>query len=341
MKNIDKIKRYGSINGLRVLACICIVLMHVRSNLGHSLSGQIPNTIIKEFSNFVFLFMIISAFGMCCGYFNKIRKNEINPEQFYSKRILKLLPFFLFLVLIDIVNERSVQSVIEGFTDSTLLFGFIQKDITVVGVGWFIGLIFVFYLMFPYFTYLFSNKKRAWFTTIIAILMNYACVYYFNVGRTNMFYSFIYFCIGGLVYLYKDDIAKLFSKNRIIGIVFIILSIVAYYFIPLKNEYLMLVRVTLLSISLLCYAISYKSILLDNKITKFIGDISFEIYLSHMMIFRVVEKFKLSIFLNNNWLLYIVTTIIVIVGSIVLSIVFKKVYSLIEKKVHKNENTIS
>ena len=319
-----KSSRFDSIDGLRMIACIGIVLMHVLSNMKNIDLGSIPNSIIGQFTNFVFLFMVISSFGMCCGYFNKIKNNEISPENFYSKRIKKILPFFLFLVLVDIIIEHSFEAIIEGFADSTLLFGLLQKNITVIGVGWFLGLVFIFYLMFPYFTYLFSNKKRAWFTIIIALLMSLSSIYYFKVGRSNMFYSFIYFCIGGMIYLYKDYIINFFKNNRLIGILLIITSTFLYFILPLENEYLCLIRNIILSISLLCYAISYSSIILNNKITRFIGNISFEIYLCHMVIFRIVEKLKVADLFNNIWLSYILTFVLVFCGSILMALIFKK-----------------
>ena len=88
-------ERYDSINGLRLIACFGIVAMHVKTNIPYSLSGHWANLIINEFTNFVFLFMIISSFGMCCGYYNKIKNGEVSPEKFYSKRIYKILPFFI------------------------------------------------------------------------------------------------------------------------------------------------------------------------------------------------------------------------------------------------------
>ena len=316
--------RYEAINGLRTIACLGIVLMHVKANISYSLPGDVLIRVISSFTNFVYLFMIISSFGMCCGYFDKIKNNEISPEKFYSKRINKILPFFLFLILIDVLIEHNISSLIEGFADSTLLFGLLQKKIEVIGVGWFLGLVFIFYIMFPYFTYLFGNKKRAWLTTIVSILMNLSCIYYFNVGRTNMFYSFIFFCIGGLIYLYKENIIKLFSKSRVIGLLTVAISIIIYFILPISNEYLIPLKSSLLSLSLISYAISYNSKVLNNKITKYIGEISFEIYLCHMVIFRIIEKLRLTNLFGNNLISYIFTILIAFFGSIFLSIAFKK-----------------
>ena len=52
-----------------------------------------------------------------------------------------------------------------------------------------------------------------------------------------------------------------------------------------------------------------------------------EIYLSHMVIFRVVEKLKLNRILGNGWLQYIVTSVLVIVGATVFAVVMQKFIS--------------
>ena len=332
-------KKYETIDGLRTISCIGIVLMHILDN-GKYILPKTPTLIISCLTNFVFLFMTISAFCMCCGYFDKFKSNKISVVEFYSKRVNKLLPFFLFLIIIDIIVEHSIPSIIEGFADSTLLFGLLQKNITVIGVGWFLGLIFIFYLIFPYFVYLFSNKKRAWFTTIVSILMTLSCIYYFHVDRVNMFYSFIYFCIGGLIFLYKDSISKFFQKSRIIGILFIVTSIIVYFVQPMKNEYTILLKTILASTSLLCYAISYNSIVLKNKITRFIGNISFEIYLCHMVVFRVLERLKLINMIDNSWFSYILTFLLVMFGSVIISTVFKKLYSIIMNKLYSRKGAL-
>lgn len=75
-----------------------------------------------------------------------------------------------------------------------------------------------------------------------------------------------------------------------------------------------------------------KSYLLENKITKFISSISMEIYLSHMVIFRVVEKLNLNVIIGNGWIQYIVTAAIVLLGTILFAAVMQKLIGLAEKK---------
>ena len=147
--------RYDPINGLRMIACIGIVLMHIKVNSGYEFGRGTLNYVIDTFTNFVYLFMVISSFGMCCGYYEKIRNSEINIETFYKKRIKKIMPFLLFLIIIDVVYEHSTVALIEGLSETTLMFNFLQKDIEVIGVAWYIGLTFVFYMIFPYFVFTF------------------------------------------------------------------------------------------------------------------------------------------------------------------------------------------
>lgn len=82
----------------------------------------------------------------------------------------------------------------------------------------------------------------------------------------------------------------------------------------------------------LCGGAARKSYLLENRITNFISGISMEIYLSHMVIFRVVEKLGLNQIIGNGWIQYIVTVVIVLLGAILFSVVVKRLIRLAEKK---------
>ena len=284
------------------------------------------NTIIPSFTNFVFLFMVISAFGMCCGYYDKILHNKLSMTDFYKKRFVKVLPFFALLVMLDVVIEHSMNSIYEGFADITLLFGLLPNAgiISVIGVGWFLGLVFVFYLMFPFFCVLLENKKRAWIAFVISLVYNFVGTQYFNISRNNILYSGCFFIAGGLLYLYREQIAKI---NKWILLMIIIVSVLLYYLIG-GNTYTCMV----VSVALVLYAMVSTGGILDNKVTKFFSDISMEIYLSHMVIFRIIEKLKLSTMFGKDWLQYSITVILVLTGATVFSVIMKKLINIVEYK---------
>lgn len=47
-------KHYGAIDGLRAIAAIGIVMMHMGANNNYEIGGYIYNKIIPSFTNFVF-----------------------------------------------------------------------------------------------------------------------------------------------------------------------------------------------------------------------------------------------------------------------------------------------
>jgi len=278
----------------------------------------------------VLLFMMVSAFGMCCGYYERVKAGQIKPSEFYKKRYVRVLPFFALLVCIDLIVSPSWSSVAEAFSDVTLVFGlYPATDIKVIGVGWFLGTIFVFYMLFPFFTFLIDNKRRAWFVLLLAIVWQLLMVYYYNAkSNAQILYVAPYFIVGGLIYLYRESIAALFEKRscmRWLGLAVCLLLTIVFYTIPNIHVTFFgrdLPR-TILYAAWLCYAIGTSQWLLNNKLTAYLSGISMEIYLCHMVIFRVVEKAHVERFIADNNLNYIIILTLVLIGAIIFSHVTK------------------
>ena len=319
-------QRNRVIDGLRAYAAICIVFMHVLTNGKYNLSGFIFDKIIPSFADFVFLFMCISAYALCCGYYEKFANNKVSLKSFYSKRYLRILPFFALLCLLDFIISPSINSLGEVFANITLCFGLLPNpNMSVIGVGWFLGLIFVFYIAFPFFCYLIGSKGKAWFVFACTVLFNFLCEIQFGAGRTNILYCAMFFVAGGLLYLYREKFQNLKLVYRLL-ILALACSVYAVYLLVYSKAIVVLV----LSILLMMYAISGKSAVIDNPITRFIADISMEIYLSHMLIFRLIEKTGITKFLENELLSYVVVAVFTVLGAIAFSVVTKKLFKIIE-----------
>ena len=327
-------ERNGAIDGLRGYSAICIVMMHVLTNGEYTMSGFIFNTLIPSFADLVFLFMSISSFSMCCGYYEKITNRTISIVGFYSKRYKKILPFFAVLCVMDFIVSPSVDAIYEVFANLTLAFGFLPNvNMKVIGVGWFLGLVFVFYIGFPFFCYLINNKKRAFVTLACALVFNILCKVKFEAGRSNITYSFVFFVVGGLIYLYYDKLVDLKKRYRLS--ILISLFIVSAVFFLVSQHTIVILMLCALALS---YAISGRSLVLDNVVTKFLGGISMEIYLSHMLVFRIIEKLRWTRPLNSELLSYFVVVILTVVGAIIFSLLIKKCLYQIERIVSKLKN---
>ena len=308
--------------------------MHVMTNGGFSLPGPI-HRIIGSMGEFVYLFMIISGFSMCCGYYDRMLSGGVSIADFYKRRIIKIVPFFGLLCLIDLVINPSVDALYEAFADVSQCFGLLPNPtMSVVGVGWFLGLVFVFYLVFPFYCFLLENKKRAWCSFGIALIYNYLCSEYFFNGahvvsgfdyRANFLYCSPYFILGGLIFLYRSNLKDLFDNRQWIAMAIALLgcaSIVAFGMNCIGG------LIAGLGLLLFVFKTPVNPMLL-NPVTRFVSSISLEIYLSHMMCFRILERVGVVAQLKASLPGYLVCLVAVLILSMCFAKVFKVVFGKI------------
>ncbi len=317
-------EKKNGIDLLRMIACIGIVLMHIRYNISYAIPGDLFIWMVNSFDDFVYLFMAISSFGLCCGYYNAFLDGSINWDNFYRRRFSKILPFFIVMIMLDLCMSFSVDSLMQALVESTLFHGFIPMEFTVIGVGWFLGIIFIFYMSFPFFCVLLKNKKIGWIAFLIALGLNLICQYYFDISRRNFAFSFCYFLIGGLIFLYKDKIEQTKWWHLII---IIILSVVLYYINA--NT----ITRALLTASILAFGVSLN--IRPLKPVSFISSISLEIYLCHMVVFRALERINCFKVFGGGIEQYFITCIVVFsvacAMSVIIKLVIEKLFKFIKK----------
>ena len=71
------------------------------------------------------------------------------------------------------------------------------------------------------------------------------------------------------------------------------------------------------------YALGSNDKALNNRVVKYLSKISMEIYLCHMLFFRVVDKIHLEQFIGNHDLLYVATFVLTLAGAIAFSHICK------------------
>ncbi len=326
--------RYEALDGLKTIACFGVIANHVFNNGQFEGYGKFFEHVINSIQIVVFLFMIISAFSMCCGYYERFMNKSIDIPQFYKKRYLKIWPFFAVMCLIDFIFSPSLKSLYEVFVNLTLCFGLIPNaEITVIGVGWFLGVIFAFYLLFPFYCFLIADKKRAWFAFGASLLMHYIVRTFYEGTRKSILFCFVFFMAGGLVYLYRDKF-----KGKAIRIVsFVVLIIGVFIYLKLEGGFAAIIMQLIIDTTLLIIAIMTPGKgVLSNRFTKFIGGIGFEIYLCHMMIFRFLEKAHLTKITGNDHINFPITYVLVFVGAVIFAYLVRELLdkgiSLLQKK---------
>lgn len=332
-------ERYDNLDGLRVISCLCIIGMHINANADYGL-GSTGEQIVALWTHFVALFLMISGFGMFCGYYERFKSGSIDLNSFYTKRYRKILPFFITLIVIDIAMNRNFAHVVEGITEASLVFGLLPNNQPeVIGVSWTLGVIFLFYMLFPFVVYLCWNKRRIWLTFAASVVLSLFCsLYYFTdkfvidgfAPRHSFLYCAPWFLAGGIVYIYRDRIQSLIKRIRWAWLALCLCLSVVWCITPHDDNWITMMKNLALFALWLMYAISAKSRVLSNKVVSYLSSISLELYLAQMLVFRVVEKTHCLYLAGHGWVSYLIVWATVVA----LLIVFIRVWKNIEGKMN-------
>lgn len=152
-------------------------------------------------------------------------------------------------------------------------------------------------------------------------------------GNSNITLCLPYFILGGMIYLYRQWIVKWANKSvaslpmRIWLIIITFVYSLAFFtlsFYKLESLSSLLLYTLWLMCAVAENVSNRRSTLLNNKVTRFFSGISMEIYLCHMMVFRIVEKLHLKHYINNDDWNYWVTCLLVLVGAVAFSLLWKR-----------------
>lgn len=338
-------KRYNNLDTIRMIACLGIVLVHIlkNTNLTGLQAGVVFDYILNNFllklEKFVSLFFILSGFSISCGYYNKIRNNEMSIVYFYKRRYLKIYPLFALLVLFEASYLLLTHSItlpsafMECIADGSLSFAFLPfSNLSIVGVGWALGVIFAFYMVYPFLVFCLYTKKQAWIVLFVSIILSYGARNYFSYNGIYSNANFAlwaqYFIAGIIVYLYREKITACLKRMSYAYMLIFVAGVVISFQLSFASVFMEnaknLVAWALVLISLLGNDISIS----NSRVVKTCSKFSFEIYLLHMPILRFFQKTPL--FSINSIQGILLGWIVVFVLALISAYVFDTLLSKIQ-----------
>jgi peptidoglycan/LPS O-acetylase OafA/YrhL len=310
-----------NIGVLRGFLALTVVLLHIPLMAKNQHLPYFNEwAIFNKGYNAVWGFFTLSGFLIInLLYSEKVKTNTINVKGFYSRRILRIYPVYYLVLLFGLLYYHFMLNFfgIKFETNYTLseaffwciallpnVFFSLFDPGGILSVLWSIGIEEQFYLLIaPISKYIKSNK----FVIVLAVFTIFYFVLYFN-PYTDFFrrfrFMYFYFSLGGIFSILNNQRKIDFLVLPKMGRMFLYGVFVLYFFTNLfefQTEYLkhafsmFLFALFILNIS------NEKEFVIKNKFLNYLGDISYGIYMYHM----IALNFILFIFLKTNCVVYL------------------------------------
>jgi peptidoglycan/LPS O-acetylase OafA/YrhL len=342
---------------LRVISTLVIILFHSMTSLSFFDFAKFSKqySFLGQFSNLaVSIFFIVSGFSLAYSYKKRFKENT-DIKFFYLNRIKRIFPLYfttlLFFLVVNtltglIPQKSSFLSYlttflgINGFLTSFFNLRSILGIRVIVNIGeWFLGLIFLYYLIFPilFKTYI---KYRDWLVFLFTLIISLLSMFYFSeqimlkrfpLSRLFEFSSGMFLAIK-----YQKNKTKFNLLNSFSLLIFFIFTYLYRFNFHshdlfntwLNNLKLILPGVFLFSSGLL---IPLKISGAFNRVLIFLSNYSLGIFFAHHQIINNLKALKLFDLLkiNQNFpLSFLMILALSILVGIILTRISKIVYKL-------------
>jgi len=377
-----EIKYFKGLNGLRFFAAYLVVIHHLEQiRLKNDIYNLKDLSFFNNGGTAVTFFFVLS--GFLISYLllqERTRTNNISIKKFYVRRILRIWPLYFLLVIIGTLLIPAILNILNHsyemsytFKEVILYYVFFSPFMVNILFGhhfleplWSIGVEELFYILWaPLFKFLKKHILRVILSIIVVKFSLLVIDSTFQLpsilSRIIRILQFESMAIGGaaayIIYNRKNKIESclLFSKPaQIILILFIgalifskkFLSEHSIFFDYLYSSGILIRTLYTCSFAWLIVNISLnkKSLIrMDNKVLDFLGDISYGIYMYHMIIiFGIILILKNSLAEMSNAgatiLFYLIATTGVISVSFISKRVFENYFLKLKKEYRANKH---
>ena len=352
------VKYFKGLNALRFFAAYLVVIHHAEQiRMKYGLFNLKEYSLFNNGGIAVTFFFVLSGFLISYLLFKESDiTNNISVKKFYFRRMLRIWPLYFLIVIIGIIFLPYILDFIGysyslpySFNDVILYYILFSPFMVNIFYGhhlieplWSIGVEELYYIVWaPLFKFL-RNYILPIIILIIfvrSLLMYASFLGYFDpvIRRLIKMLRFEAMAIGGLgaylIYNYSSILTHfLFSRlSQFLLIIFVLLRIFAFKLLvaqsvvfnflfttPVISQLVIMIIFAWLIINI---SLNPKSIVrLDNKILNFLGNISYGIYMYHMLvIFGIVVFFKQYLLIMNSFpssiIFYLLITTLVIIVS--------------------------
>lgn len=273
------------------------------------------------------IFMFLSGYGLCYAY------EKWDIKTFYTRRLQRVYPLFLFLAIVKYGFKYFFDAVtnikwgIVQFLSTISTYSYYRPD-TGIFVDWYVSSIILLYLLFPVLYGFISKTKIIGVSVILLLSAIFTLLFDFNWSYECFIGRIPIFCLGILLFEYKNQIT-----NRSIITITLLLSIMAMVNTALLHNNRFLTTALLSPALILSLLIILEKIHFWKNV-KEIGKVSFELYISNCILLIFLKKLEISTSMDVilYLLIYVILSILLFVIVRHLNLIFIKVTGCYKSK---------
>lgn len=353
--NVVKTTKLDYINAVRGIAVLMVIVLHV-SSVVHQLPEKFLYMCGKG-SFGVQLFFVASAFTLFLSYTNRIQAEGENTKyNFFIRRIFRISPMYYLAALCysliyyyhPAYDSGKPVELWKVIVNLCYVNGFVPGAINFIPPGgWSVGVEMLFYCCVPFLFAKVKNLKSALTLFVLLTILTFALklIIRYLLIRMAVDYQtpenwFLYFWFPNQIAVFILGIALFFalkkysikSKSKcysgIIATIFLLL--IFTYFIRDFDPYIIVpehIIVAVFFTVIVFFMAQHPVKILDNKFTRFLGEISFSLYLVHFIVIKLLVDFlPLPANAFEQFFILLVSTLIIS------GIISRLTYQLIEVK---------
>lgn len=301
-------KRLEFLDSLRGLAALYVFVFHLK--MMPSLHTGFPvwaETFILYGGSGVYLFFIVSAFCLCLTFPGQASNGEA-LKVFYTRRLFRIAPLFYAVILLTYARNFLVHGVdvLPPFPDviANLTFTFNlfpSKQDSLIFAGWTIGVEMMFYIVFPFLYFSLrsiASKIAAYAVAGVAfILLDRLLRLQFpslesRYLLTTVVHYLPMFIVGMIVFdLYQRLQDRVSWKAGLAFIVAGLLCLIALLCRIVVDLAFMPLFWPSIAYGMLLLGLAFFPIrILVNRVTSFLGQISYSVYLLHGPVILLISR---------------------------------------------------
>lgn len=276
---------YQSIQYLRAIAAIIVVVLHLHTG------NLFPmNFWVSWMYSGVDIFFVISGFIMVRSTHNK----DIFTQHFYFRRLIRIVPLYWLLTLATIMGDHSgPKEILYSFLFIPYLDTDLNMYLPLLFVGWTLNLEIFFYFLFGLLLRVPEKRRIALISTILTLLV--------TVGSI--------FTLPGIINFYTNPIILEFALGMMIATLKIrvppvVIPIAIGLLVCLHNIIdFRLVHFGMPAAVLVAGFVNIEHRMPHVAILKLLGDASYALYLSHLLVLMPTLAIWQTFFFLNYFFL--------------------------------------